>query len=66
MSVNAFVDYYGVAKNKIEATIRPLADISQKRFEKSVSINPENPMYYYALAALHVYVLFGWNTEKML
>ena len=66
LAVNALVDYYGIDENKIEATIRPLADISQKSFEKSVSINPENPMYYYALAALHGSVLFGRNTEKML
>jgi len=66
LAVNALVDYYGVGKNKIEATIRPLADISQKSFEKSVSINPENPMYYYALADLYGSVLYQWNTEKML
>ena len=66
MAVNALVDYYGVDKNKIEATIRPLADISQKSFEKSVSINPESPVYYYALADLYGSVLYQWNTEKML
>jgi len=60
LAVNAAVDSYGTVENNIEA------DISQKSFEKSVSINPENPLYYYALGDLHGSWLFGWNTEKML
>ena len=43
-----------------------MVDISQKSFEKSISINPENPLYYYALADLYGSFLYRWNTDKML
>ena len=60
LAINTLVDYSGID----EASVRQLADISQKSFEKSVSINPENPLYYYALGDL--YGSFFWKTEKML
>ena len=61
LALKKLVNYSGVKFEKLDE-----AAIAQASFAKAVSINPENPIYYYALADLYDSVLYRWNTEKML
>ena len=61
LALKKLVNYSGVKFEKPDE-----AAIAQASFAKAVSINPENPIYYYALADLYGSVLYRWNTEKML
>ena len=61
LALKKLVNYSGVKFEKPDE-----AAIAQASFAKAVSIKPENPIYYYALADLYGSVLYRWNTEKML
>ena len=61
LALMKLVNYSGVKFEKPDE-----AAIAQASFAKAVSIKPENPIYYYALADLYGSVLYRWNTEKML
>jgi len=61
LALKKFVNYSGVKFEKPDEVA-----IAQASFAKAISINPESPVYYYALADLYGSVLYQWNTEKML
>ena len=61
LALKKLVNYSGIKFEKPDE-----AAIAQASFAKAVSISPENPTYYYALADLYDSVLYRWNTEKML
>ena len=61
LALKKLVNYSGVKFEKPDE-----AAIAQASFAKAVSIKPENPIYYYALADLYGSVLYRWKTEKML